>query len=180
MLRKATSLSRIGRLGTPSRGLLFFSTANKVKATGVDIIDPTIGLNSDQNEFYKLARSFADKELRPYATEWDRDSVFPIETFKKFAELGFAGLFVKDDVGGSALSRADAVSIVEGLATGCVGTTAMLTIHNMCAWVVDKFGNDAQRNEWLPKLTSMEMLVSFCLTEPGFTLLLIRSILKSI
>mmetsp|Transcript_3043 Transcript_3043/g.4745 ORF Transcript_3043/g.4745 Transcript_3043/m.4745 type:complete len:380 (-) Transcript_3043:326-1465(-) len=143
------------------------STATKVSATGLDIISPTIGLNDDRLEFYNLARSFADNELKPHASAWDRESTFPVETFKKLGELGLGGIFVKEDVGGTALSRADAVSIVEGLATGCVGTTAMLTIHNMCAWVVDKFGSEQQRNEWVPKIVTMDLLISFCLTEPG-------------
>lgn len=143
------------------------ATASKVSAKGIDIIHPTIGLTEERTEFYNLSRAFADNELRPYASKWDRESIFPVDTFKKFGELGFGGIFVKEDVGGSALSRADAISIVEGLATGCVGTTAMLTIHNMCASTIDKFGSDEQRNRWLPSIVSMETLISFCLTEPG-------------
>ena len=114
---------------------------------GLDSVHPTIGLNADQASFYELARGFADKELKPFAQEWDEKSHFPLQTFEKFAELGFAGMFVKDDVGGSALSRVDTTIIVEALATGCVGTTAMLTIHNMCAGMVDKFGSEAHRQE---------------------------------
>ena len=76
-------------------------------------------------------------------------------------------MFVKDDVGGSGLSRLDTCIIVEALAKGCVGTTAMLTIHNMCAGMIDKFGNEQQRQQWLPKLCSMELTASYCLTEPG-------------
>jgi hypothetical protein len=138
-----------------------------VSAKGIDIISPTIGLTEEKSEFYNLARNFADNELRPHASKWDKESIFPVETFKKFGELGFGGIFVKEDVGGTALTRADAVSIVEGLATGCVGTTAMLTIHNMCASTIDKFGNEEQRQKWLPKLVNMDLLISFCLTEPG-------------
>lgn len=143
------------------------ATAPKVSAKGMEIIDPTIGLSEEKTEFYNLARSFADTELRPNAAKWDREAEFPVDTFRKFGELGFGGIFVKEDVGGTALSRADAVSIVEGLATGCVGTTAMLTIHNMCASTIDKFGSDEQRNKWLPDIISMNKLISFCLTEPG-------------
>lgn len=141
--------------------------STKVSAKGVEIICPTIGLSEDRAEFYKLARTFADNELRPNAAKWDKESIFAVDTFKKFGELGFGGIFVKEDVGGSALTRADAVSIVEALATGCVGTTAMLTIHNMCASTIDKFGNEEQRQKWLPKLVTMDLLISFCLTEPG-------------
>jgi alkylation response protein AidB-like acyl-CoA dehydrogenase len=145
------------------------ATPTKVSAKGIDIISPTIGLSEERTEFYNLARSFADNELKPHASKWDKESIFPVETFKKFGELGFGGIFVREDVGGTALTRADAVSIVEGLATGCVGTTAMLTIHNMCASSIDKFGNDEQRHRWLPKLVNMDLLISFCLTEPGKT-----------
>src|SRR5689334_1666446 len=101
-----------------------FSTVSKAPAaTGKDVICPTIGLTPEGAEFYKLARSFADKELRPYAQKWDEDAHFPMETFKKFGELGFGGMFIKEDVGGSGLSRVDTVTIVEALTTGCASTT---------------------------------------------------------
>lgn len=87
-------------------------------------------------------------------------------TMKKLAELGFAGINVSDDVGGSALSRLDSSVIIEALATGCVGTTAMLTIHNMCSNMIDKFGSEEQRKKFLPSLTSLNMMASYCLTEP--------------
>jgi len=147
-----------------SRRLL--STRAKT-ATGVEIVDPTIGLSSDQAEFYNLARSFADKEMRPFANKWDEEHTLPMDTLKKSAELGFAGMIVKDDVGGSGLSRVDNVTIVEALATGCVGTAAMLTIHNMCAGMIDKFGNEEQRQKYLPDLCAFNMMASYCLTEPG-------------
>lgn len=90
-----------------------------------------------------------------------------METLKKCADMGFAGIYVKDDVGGSGLSRLDANVIVEALATGCVGTTAMLTIHNMCAGMVDKFGSEEFRQRVLPDLCSFNKMASYCLTEPG-------------
>lgn len=152
-------------LSKPTRLL---STATKApSASGVAIIDPLIGLTSDQREFYQLARTFADEQLRPFAGKWDEEASFPLETYKKFADLGFAGLFVREDVGGTALSRVDTVTVVEALATGCVGTTAMLTIHNMCAGMIDKFGNEDHRQHYLPKLCAMDLKVSYCLTEPG-------------
>lgn len=144
-----------------------FSTSTKAVATGLEVIDPTIGLTEDQSEFYQLARNFADNELRPFAGKWDEESIFPIDTLKKCADLGFAGIFVKDDVGGTGLSRVDTVTIVEALATGCVGTTAMLTIHNMCAGMIDKFGTEEQRQRLLPQLCKLDILASYCLTEPG-------------
>jgi len=97
------------------------STAVTSSARGLDVVSPLIGLSEEQSEFYRLSKAFADRELRPFASEWDKDAVFPLDAFRKLADLGFAGLFVREDVGGSALSRVDAVSIVEGLATGCVG-----------------------------------------------------------
>jgi alkylation response protein AidB-like acyl-CoA dehydrogenase len=143
-------------------------TASKAPpATGVAIIDPTIGLTEDQAEIYRLARNFADNELKPNAGKWDEDHFFPLETYMKFGDLGFAGIFVKEDVGGTALSRVDTVNIIEALSTGCVGTTAMLSIHNMCAGMIDKFGNDEQRHYWLPKMLKLDVKASYCLTEPG-------------
>jgi alkylation response protein AidB-like acyl-CoA dehydrogenase len=130
-------------------------------------VSPELGLDEDQREFYRLARTFADKEMRPFASEWDLSSSFPKETFSKFADLGFAAISVSDELGGSGLSRVDNVIIVEGLATGCVGTTAMLTIHNMCAGMIDRFGTGDQREEWLPKLASLDVMASYCLTEPS-------------
>ena len=131
------------------------------------VCDPTIGITADQAEFYKVARSFADAELRPLAPKWDREGTFPHETYKKLGELGFAGIFVRGDVGGSELNRVDTTVIVEALSTGCVGTTAMLTIHNMCAGMIDRYGNDLQRTTYLPKMCQLDLKASYCLTEPG-------------
>jgi alkylation response protein AidB-like acyl-CoA dehydrogenase len=136
-------------------------------AKGIDIISPTIGLSEERKEYYNLARNFADTELRPHARKWDRECMFPHETFKKFGEIGFAGMLVREEVGGTALKRADIMPIVEGLAAGCVSTTALLTIHNANALVIDKYGSEAQRQKWLPALIKVDLLVSFCLTEPG-------------
>src|SRR5690606_13086889 len=86
---------------------------------------------------------------------------------KELAGLGFAGIYVSEEHGGSGLSRHDAALIFEELSRGCVATAAFLSIHNMCAWMIDSFGNDEQRAAWLPKLTSMEKIASYCLTEPG-------------
>ena len=140
---------------------------NFSKLVGEDVVRPTIGLDEDARTFYDLAKSFADNEMKPYAQQWDENGTFPMETFKKFAEIGFAGISTNSDYGGSGLSRHDNTVIIEALATGCVGTTAMLTIHNMCGGMIDKFGNDEQKSELLPKLSSLEMMASYCLTEPG-------------
>lgn len=152
----------VNKLSLVGKGVRVFSST-----TGHDIISPTIGLSEDQLEFYKAARSFADKELRPYSSKWDEDAIFPVDAFKKSAELGFAGVLVREDVGGSALSRLDNVVVVEALATGCVGTISMLCVHNMCAGMIDRFGNEEQRQRWLPSLCQLDLMASYCITEPG-------------
>ena len=125
-------LRRIVSRGFPTNLARGLSTS-AATITGREVISASIGLNEDQRNFYELAKSFSENEMKPFAAKWDEDSHFPVDTFKKFGELGFAGIFVNEDFGGSGLSRVDTVVIVEALASGCVGTTAMLTIHNMCA-----------------------------------------------
>jgi alkylation response protein AidB-like acyl-CoA dehydrogenase len=102
----------------------------------------------------------------PHAREWDENSTFPVETLRKAAALGFGGIYVKDDVGGSALTRLHAAIIFEELAQGCTSTAAYISIHNMAAWMIDTFGGAAQRQKFLPKLCTMEHFASYCLTEP--------------
>ena len=124
-------------------------------------------LTEEQQAFQDVARGFAADELAPFAADWDRDAFFPVETLRKAAALGFAGIYVREDVGGSALTRTDAVLIFEALSGGCTSTAAYLSIHNMASWMIDCFGSDAQRTQWLPDLTSMKKIASYCLTEPG-------------
>ncbi|MBD3771651.1 MAG: acyl-CoA dehydrogenase family protein [Rhodobacterales bacterium] len=114
-----------------------------------------------------MARKFAEEELLPHSEEWDQTSHFPVDVIRSAAELGFASIYVKEDVGGAGLTRTDAVLIFEQLAYGDVSTAAFISIHNMASWMIDTFGSEAQRQEWLPKLTSMELIASYCLTEPG-------------
>jgi alkylation response protein AidB-like acyl-CoA dehydrogenase len=114
-----------------------------------------------------MARKFAEEELLPHSEEWDQNSHFPVDVIRKAAELGFASIYVKEDVGGAGLTRTDAALIFEQLAYGDVSTAAFISIHNMASWMIDTFGSDAQRQEWLPRLTSMELIASYCLTEPG-------------
>jgi hypothetical protein len=124
-------------------------------------------LSEDQRLIQDTARAFAQERLRPFAREWDQGHVFPKDTVREAAELGFGGIYVRDDVGGSGLGRLDAALVFEELARGCVTTAAFISIHNMAAWMIDTFGNEDQRRRWLPKLTSMELMASYCLTEPG-------------
>ncbi|MEO1966824.1 isobutyryl-CoA dehydrogenase [Hyphomonas sp.] len=114
-----------------------------------------------------MARKFAEEELLPNSEEWDQTSHFPVDVIRKAAELGFASIYVKEDVGGAGLTRTDAALIFEQLAYGDVSTAAFISIHNMASWMIDTFGSNAQRQEWLPRLTSMELIASYCLTEPG-------------
>lgn len=129
--------------------------------------DLGVGLTEDQKQFQKLALQFAEEKLAPNAAKWDEEQIFPVDVLRQAAELGFGGVYVKDDVGGTSLTRADAAVIFEALATADVSTTAFLSIHNMCAGLVDKFGNEEQRKRFLPSLVTMEKLASYCLTEPG-------------
>jgi alkylation response protein AidB-like acyl-CoA dehydrogenase len=124
-------------------------------------------LTEDQRAFQATARSFARDEMMPHAREWDEGEIFPVEALRKAAELGFGGIYVKDDVGGSSLTRFDSALIFEELAQGCTSTAAYISIHNMAAWMIDAFGGPEQRQKFLPKLCTMEHFASYCLTEPG-------------
>jgi len=123
-------------------------------------------LSEEQRAIQDTARDFARAEMMPHARDWDENATFPVETLRKAAALGFGGIYVGDDVGGSALTRRDATIIFEELAQGCVSTAAYISIHNMAAWMIDGFGGPAQRARFLPKLTTMEHFASYCLTEP--------------
>lgn len=124
-------------------------------------------LTQDQQAFVQTARDFAQQELAPHAAQWDADHHFPVDVIRKAGELGFCGIYASEACGGLGLKRLDAALIFEQLSQGCTATTAYITIHNMCTWMVSTFGNDAQRAEFGGKLTSGEWLASYCLTEPG-------------
>ncbi|MBB6306528.1 isobutyryl-CoA dehydrogenase [Xanthobacter tagetidis] len=124
-------------------------------------------LNEDQIAIRDMARDFANEQLAPYAVEWDEKKHFPKDALRAAAALGMGGIYVREDVGGSGLSRLDAALIFEALATACPGTAAYLSIHNMSTWMIDRFGDDAQRRKWVPKLAAMEHFASYCLTEPA-------------
>jgi alkylation response protein AidB-like acyl-CoA dehydrogenase len=123
-------------------------------------------LTEEQRAFQATARQFARDEMMPQARAWDEGEVFPVETLRQAAALGFGGIYVKEDVGGSALTRLDAALIFEELAQGCTSTAAYISIHNMAAWMIDAFGSAAARKKFLPKLCSMAHFASYCLTEP--------------
>jgi hypothetical protein len=123
-------------------------------------------LNEDQKLIAETARAFAMEKLRPNAARWEEEGL-DRSVLKELAGLGFAGIYVREDVGGSGLTRLDAALIFEELSRGCIATAAFLSIHNMCAWMIDSFASAEQRQTWLPKLTTMEKIASYCLTEPG-------------
>src|SRR5262249_18277659 len=123
-------------------------------------------LTEEQLAFQATAREFAAAEMMPHARARDEGEIFPVEALRKAAALGFGGIYVKERVGGAALARLDATVIFEELAQGCVSTAAYISIHNMAAWMIDRYGNDGQRRRFLPKLCSMQHFASYCLTEP--------------
>ncbi|CRK50032.1 Acyl-CoA dehydrogenase [Rhodococcus sp. RD6.2] len=124
-------------------------------------------LTDDERAISDTARDFADEYLAPNAIEWDQAKHFPVDVLRKAAALGMGGIYIREDVGGSGLRRLDSVRIFEQLATGDPSIAAYISIHNMVAWMIDTYGTDEQRHQWLPDLCSMERLGSYCLTEPG-------------
>lgn len=124
-------------------------------------------LNQDQRSMRDMVLDFARDQVAPHALEWDEKRHLPLDVIRSTAELGMGGVYVQEDVGGSALSRLDAAVIFQALANGCPALSSFITIHNMAAWMIDTYGNDEQRQRLLPSLTSMEKIASYCLTEPG-------------
>ena len=123
--------------------------------------------NEDQLAIKEMAKNFAETELMPYASEWDQKEIFPLETLKRAADLGMAAIYVDDLYGGSGLTRLDAAIIFEELSRGCVSTAAYISIHNMVTWMIDKHGSDDLRKRFVPNLSTMQKMSSYCLTEPG-------------
>lgn len=124
-------------------------------------------LSDDQRAIQDMARAFAAAEMAPHSARWDEEKFFPVEVMREAAALGFAGIYVQEDVGGSGLKRLDAAIIFEELSRGDVATAAFISIHNMASWMIDRFGSQALRQQYLPRLTTMELIASYCLTEPG-------------
>jgi len=129
--------------------------------------DPTCGLNDEQLQIQQLATDFASKEMLPNMAKWDQEQIFPVETMRKCAELGFGAIYCDPEYGGSGLTRLEAAIIFEALSEGCVSTTAYISIHNMVCWMIDNFGSEEQRAKYVPLLSTMEKFGSYCLTEPG-------------
>jgi len=124
-------------------------------------------LTDDQREIQELARRFTADRITPHAAEWDEKHIFPRDTIKAAAELGFASIYVSEESGGIALGRLEAALIMEAMSYGCPSTSAFISIHNMAAWMIDRFGSAAVKGKYLPDLVTMDRLASYCLTEPG-------------
>ena len=124
-------------------------------------------LNDDQRAIQDAARQFAEAELAPHSAEWDETKHFPVDVMKHAAEMGFCGIYTGEEHGGMALGRVEAALIFEELSRGDVSTAAFISIHNMATWMIDKFGSDELRARYVPRLTTMELIASYCLTEPG-------------
>ena len=124
-------------------------------------------LDEEQIAVRDMARAFAAEKIAPHALRWDEEKHFPVDVMRQAAALGMGGIYIRDDVGGSGLTRLDAALIFEALATGCPTVSAFISIHNMASWMIDTFGTEAQRQAYLPKLCAMDLIASYCLTEPG-------------
>jgi alkylation response protein AidB-like acyl-CoA dehydrogenase len=124
-------------------------------------------LNDDQRAIQDAARAFAEDLLKPNSAEWDEHKIFPVDVMRQAAEMGFCGIYTGEEHGGMALGRVEAAVIFEELARGDVATAAFISIHNMATWMVDRFGSDDLRARYVPSLTTMEKIASYCLTEPG-------------
>lgn len=147
------------------------SDRNKVGTVAVrsfiTSVNPSHGLTEEQIAIQQLAIDFARNEMMPNMAMWDEKEMFPVETMRAAANLGFGAIYAQEEFGGTGLSRLDASLIFEALSQGCTSTTAYISIHNMCAWMIDTFGNESQREKWIPLLAGMEKFASYCLTEPG-------------
>ena len=124
-------------------------------------------LTDDQREIQELARRFTADRISPHAAAWDEAHIFPRDTIKAAAELGFASIYVSEESGGIALGRLEAALIMEAMAYGCPSTSAFISIHNMASWMIDRFGSQTVKDKYLPSLVTMDRLASYCLTEPG-------------
>jgi len=124
-------------------------------------------LSEEQTAFYDMAKDFAVKKMAPNAEKWDEEKIFPIDTLRELAELGFGGIYVNPDLGGSGLSRLDSTLIFESLSHGCTSTAAFLSIHNMANWMIDSFGSSELKESIVPDLCTMKKIASYCLTESG-------------
>jgi alkylation response protein AidB-like acyl-CoA dehydrogenase len=124
-------------------------------------------LTDEQRAIQTMARQFTAEEITPHAAQWDVEHAFPREVLSKAAKLGFGAIYVEEGLGGIGAGRLEAALIIEAMAYGCPSTSAFVSIHNMATWMIDSFGNDALRETYVPGLATMDLVASYCLTEPG-------------
>ncbi|TYB90472.1 acyl-CoA dehydrogenase family protein [Oceaniovalibus sp. ACAM 378] len=124
-------------------------------------------LTEEQVAIFDMARAFGAEHIAPHARAWEKAEIIPKDLWPRLAELGFGGLYVSDASGGSGLSRMDATLVFEALSMACPATAAFLSIHNMCAAMIDRFGSDALKSRYLADAVAMKTFFSYCLTEPG-------------
>ena len=124
-------------------------------------------LTEDQLQIQEMARKFTADAITPFAAEWDEKYIFPRDTLREAAELGFGAIYVSEEGGGIGLGRLEAALIMEAMAYGCPSTSAFISIHNMASWMIDRFGSPEVKHKYLPSLITMERMGSYCLTEPG-------------
>lgn len=124
-------------------------------------------LTEDQLAIQEMAQKFTADAITPYAAEWDEKHIFPRDTIKQAADLGFGGIYVSEESGGIGLGRLESALIMEAMAYGCPSTSAFISIHNMASWMIDTFGSQAVKDKYLPDLITMEKISSYCLTEAG-------------
>lgn len=153
------------------------SLFKKIPVMGMSLVKPTSrsvslfvnsqNLTEEQIMIQESAYQFSKSNIQPFAAEWDEKKHFPKDVIKEAADMGFAGIYVRDDVGGVGLGRIEASLIMEALSTGCVGTSAYISIHNMCGWMIDTYGTEEQRQKYLPEMCAFDKFSSYCLTEPN-------------
>ena len=124
-------------------------------------------LSSEQTAIFDMAYEFGQEHIAPFARDWENQGTIPKELWPKVAQLGLGGIYVCDEMGGSGLSRLDATLVFEALAMACPSVSAFLSIHNMCGGMIDRYGDPKTRARWLPRLCQMDLIFSYCLTEPG-------------
>jgi len=124
-------------------------------------------LSEEQTAIFEMAHDFGQAEIAPHAQTWEKLGTIPRELWSKVAELGLGGIYVSEEYGGSGLTRLDATLVFEALAMACPSVGSFLSIHNMCGGMIDKFGSDQMKQDWLPAICSMDRVISYCLTEPG-------------
>ncbi len=124
-------------------------------------------LTDEQRQIQEMAQQFTADAITPHAAEWDEKHIFPRDTIRQAAELGFGSIYVSEESGGIGLGRLEAALIMEAMAYGCPSTSAFISIHNMTAWMIDRFGSQAVKDKYLPEMVTMARIGSYCLTEPG-------------